>query len=78
MIDIRAPHMQPFHDQDILNMLVFCTKSSDVRHTIINGELVLKDRRITKVDEDAILQEAAALDVEHMAGRQVFLNSVSS
>jgi len=78
VIDIRAPHMQPFHDQDILNMLVFCTKSSDVRHTIINGELVLKDRRITKVDEDAILQEAAALDVEHMAGRQVFLNSVSS
>ncbi len=77
VIDIHAPHLQPFHDQDIFNMLVFCVKSSDVRHTIINGELVMKDRRITKVDENVILQEAAALDVEHMAGRQVFLNSVS-
>jgi 5-methylthioadenosine/S-adenosylhomocysteine deaminase len=78
IIDIHASHLQPFHSQDIFNMLVFCAQSSDVRHTIIHGELVMKDRQITRVDENAILQEAAALDSEHMAGRQVFLNSAAS
>jgi len=78
VIGIHAPHLQPFHDQDIFNMLVFCAKSGDVQHTIIHGQLVMKDRQITTVDENSILQEAAALDAEHMAGRQVFLNSASS
>ena len=78
VIGIHAPHLQPFHDQDIFNMLVFCAKSSDVQHTIIHGQLVMKDRQITTIDENSILQETAALDAEHMAGRQVFLNSASS
>ncbi len=75
MIDLQAAHLQPFHNQDILNMLVFCAKSSDVRHTIINGEIVMRDRRITKIDETSILNEIAALDEELIKHRQEFLYS---
>lgn len=58
VIELRAAHLRPLHPNRILNTLVFCGKASDVRHTIINGELVMKDRALTSVDENAIFTEA--------------------
>jgi 5-methylthioadenosine/S-adenosylhomocysteine deaminase len=72
VIEINAAHLQPFHADHLMNMLVFCTKASDVRDTIINGELVMKDRKITTIDEAQLLKEAAEVEAGLYARRDHF------
>jgi 5-methylthioadenosine/S-adenosylhomocysteine deaminase len=61
VVDLGSAHLRPVHSETLLNMLVFCGKAGDVRDTIIHGEVVMRDRRITKVDEGALLEETEAL-----------------
>ena len=61
ILDLKAPHMRPFNNSDIFNALVFTAKASDVRDTIIHGELVMRDRKITRVNEKDLLAEADAI-----------------
>lgn len=58
VVELTGAHLRPFHADNVINMLVFCGRASDVRDTIINGEVVMRDRRITRLDEQAILQQA--------------------
>ncbi|MEN4042758.1 MAG: amidohydrolase [Anaerolineaceae bacterium] len=64
VLELQGVHMQPFHDRDLLNMLVFCARASDVRDTIINGVAVMRDRRLTQVNEEDLLQEVEAIQAE--------------
>jgi 5-methylthioadenosine/S-adenosylhomocysteine deaminase len=61
ILDVRAAHLQPFNADDLLNMLVFCARAADVRDTIIHGQVVMRVGRITRVDQAALIAEAAAL-----------------
>lgn len=70
VVELKGVHMRPFHGEDLLNTLVFCGKAGDVRDTIIHGELVMRDRRITKVDEEALLEETEAIEAELSASRK--------
>lgn len=58
VLDLRAAHLRPLHEEDILNALVFTAKAADVRDTIIHGEWVMRDRRIVKVNEADLFSEA--------------------
>jgi 5-methylthioadenosine/S-adenosylhomocysteine deaminase len=58
--DLAGIHLQPIHGDDLLNTLVFCGQAADVRHTIIHGEVVMRDRRITTVDEQSLVEEVNA------------------
>lgn len=58
ILDLKAPHLRPFNNADIFNALVFNAKGYDVRDTIIHGELVMRDRKITRVNEEDLLAEA--------------------
>jgi 5-methylthioadenosine/S-adenosylhomocysteine deaminase len=62
ILELKAAHLQPFHAGDLFNMLVFCAKNSDVRDTIVNGQLVLRERRFPDFDESALVEEAAGLE----------------
>ncbi len=53
-----APHVVPHADP--LSALVYATQPSDVRYTVIGGQVVLDDGFITTFDEGAVLREAAA------------------
>jgi len=64
VVDLKGVHLRPFHGEDLLNMLVFCGKAGDVRDTIIHGEVVMRDRRIIKVDEESLLEEAEEIEDE--------------
>ena len=48
-IDISKPHLYPVHD--IVSHLVYSASGSDVNDSIIDGEIVMKDRKIMSVDE---------------------------
>jgi 5-methylthioadenosine/S-adenosylhomocysteine deaminase len=47
---------------DPVSHLVYAVRGSDVRHTMINGRLVMEDRNLLTIDE-----EKAMADVNQMA-----------
>ena len=72
VIELKNAHLRPFHGDDLLNMLVFCVRADDVRDTIINGDVVMRDRKVTTLDEPAILNEADAVEAPLYAGRSEY------
>ena len=46
---------------NVYSDLVYATKASDVETVIINGRLVMRDRRLLTLNEDAVKTEARAL-----------------
>jgi len=56
LIDLRAPNMVPVHD--VVKQIVCSGSPSNVDTVIIDGEIVLQDRRFTRLDETAIVAEA--------------------
>jgi len=62
IVDLSGVHLRPVHD--ILQTLVYCTRASDVRDTIIDGQVVMRRRQIVTVDEAALVEEADAVGQE--------------
>lgn len=55
-IDIDSPHMQPLYDP--YAQIVYSMHESDVKHLMVNGHFIMKDRNIVNIDEDKIKFEA--------------------
>lgn len=55
-VDLSGLHAQPVLDP--VWTLVYRCQGSDVVHVAVDGEVVVEDRRLTKVDERALLDEA--------------------
>ncbi len=49
-------HQEP--GGDVFSRLVYATKSSDVEHVIIDGELIVKHREHTRFDSEAVRAHA--------------------
>jgi hypothetical protein len=47
--------LQPLHD--LAATLVYCAQASDVRTTIVEGNVLMRDRRLTTIDREALLTE---------------------
>jgi 5-methylthioadenosine/S-adenosylhomocysteine deaminase len=60
LIDTEAIHNQPVND--IFSQIVHCAKASDVQTMIVDGEILMRDRRLIRSDEKKIL---AAAKVAH-------------
>ena len=43
---------------EIFSQVVHCAKASDVRTVLVNGEVVMRDRQFTGLDEKKILADA--------------------
>jgi len=54
LIDTRAPHLTPFYNQDLL---VYAATGSDVDTVIIDGQVVMRDRKITAFDLDQVYRQ---------------------
>ncbi|OIO25852.1 hypothetical protein AUJ13_00740 [Candidatus Micrarchaeota archaeon CG1_02_49_24] len=50
-------NLQPANEKTLVNAIVYSANPSNVKHVIINGKLVLKDGKITTVDEQKIIDE---------------------
>ena len=68
IVDLSAPHLRPIHG--ILSTLVFCARAADVRDTIIDGQVVMRQRQVLTVDETALVAEADAVGRELYARAQ--------
>ena len=49
---------------DVRNHLVYCENGSSVETVIVNGEVMVRDRQLTRVDEEALMDELR--DMLHM------------
>lgn len=58
VIDTKAPNMVPIYNP--YSALVYSANSGNVRHSIIDGKLIMQDRQINTVDEESIRNEALA------------------
>ena len=46
---------------DPLSHLVYVTRGDDVRTTIVNGRVLMRERKVLTLDETAVLSEARTL-----------------
>ncbi|MBE9520094.1 MAG: amidohydrolase [Proteobacteria bacterium] len=58
LLDLQQPHLQPFYSQDLL---VYAANGADVSSVIINGRLVVENRRILTSDVQEIMDRVREL-----------------
>jgi 5-methylthioadenosine/S-adenosylhomocysteine deaminase len=66
VVDFSAPHMQPLNNY--LSHLVYSAQSSDVRHTVAQGRVLMENRRVEHLDEEEIRAKAGE-HIRHLMGR---------
>ena len=54
-ISTNSPRMQPLHD--VINNIVMCASSKEVKDVYIDGECIVKDSKFQNIDEEIILEE---------------------
>ncbi len=57
VVDLTTPHLTPHHD--LLSHLVYAASGSDVRHTVCDGSILMRDRELTTLDVDAVRETAS-------------------
>ena len=56
VVDMNRPHLTPLYNP--YSHLVYAARGNDVRHSIINGQLVMEDRKLRTLDLDEVLAQA--------------------
>jgi 5-methylthioadenosine/S-adenosylhomocysteine deaminase len=56
VLDLTAPHLTPQHD--VVSHLAYAASGSDARHTVCDGEILMRDRSITALDAAAVCDNA--------------------
>jgi 5-methylthioadenosine/S-adenosylhomocysteine deaminase len=64
LLELKGVHLQPWHADDLINSLVFCGKAGDVRDTVIHGQVVMRNRQITHMNETDLIDEAQSIEKE--------------
>lgn len=58
VIDLQKPHLQPIHDA--VSNVVYCGKAADVETVVVDGRVVVENRRIAGLDLGQLYRDAAA------------------
>jgi len=56
IIDFRKPHLYPLYNET--SHLIYAAKATDVETVIINGEIVMENRRLTMVNVEKVMDMA--------------------
>jgi 5-methylthioadenosine/S-adenosylhomocysteine deaminase len=65
LIQTDTIHTQPVND--LFSQLVHCAKASDVKTVIVNGDVLMRDRKLQRLDDLQVLQEAKKANADLMA-----------
>ncbi|HLY27004.1 MAG TPA: amidohydrolase family protein [Aggregatilineales bacterium] len=63
-VDRHTLHSSPAFERDrdsIYSQIVYATKSTDVRHVMVNGAWLMRDRALLTIDVESTLKEAQAV-----------------
>ncbi|MEM2750018.1 MAG: amidohydrolase family protein, partial [Candidatus Bathyarchaeia archaeon] len=56
LVDINKPHLKPIHD--VYAALVYSARGSDVDTVIVDGRVLMENRRVKTVDEAEVMRRA--------------------
>ena len=59
VIDMQKPHLTPCYNP--YSQIVYVVRGSDVRHVIIDGKVVMKDRKLLTLDIERIIEKVRAI-----------------
>ena len=65
VVDLDAAHLTPHHD--LVSHLAYAARGSDVRHTVCDGAVLMRDSEVLTLDAEAVrerAEERAAAAVE--------------
>ncbi len=76
LLNVKVPWWVPLHS--VVSHLVYSARSTDVEYVLIEGEVILKNGKFTKRDEEDIFAEAerASLDLLEKSGVKSLLKGV--
>jgi len=57
VLDLEQPHLTPAHD--LVSHLAYAARGSDVRHTVCDGQVLMRDREVRTLDETAVRERAS-------------------
>lgn len=61
LVDMNRAGLNPIYD--IPSHLVYCARGSDVKTTIVSGEILMENHQICTLDEQEILKELQSLSM---------------
>ncbi|MFC5368011.1 amidohydrolase [Salinirubrum litoreum] len=67
VLDLDAAHLTPAHD--LVSHLAYAVRGSDVRHTVCDGDVLMRDREVLTLDAEAVrrrAREAASAAVDRV------------
>jgi len=56
IFDFRRPHLRPRHS--LLSNIMYAAKSPDISHVIVAGQVLMRQGKLTTLDEERIMYEA--------------------
>lgn len=56
VVDLDAPHLTPVHDP--VSHLAYAVRGSDVRHTVCDGRVLMRDREVLTMDAESVQARA--------------------
>ncbi len=57
VVNLDSLHSTP-HAKDLVSALVYSGQTSDVQSVVIDGNIVMKDRKLVTIDEESVIAEA--------------------
>jgi 5-methylthioadenosine/S-adenosylhomocysteine deaminase len=64
LLRLDTIHSQPVND--LFSQLVHCAKASDVQTVIVDGRILMRDRRFQLTEESKVLEEAKKANLDLM------------
>ena len=66
LVDLQKPHLQPVHN--LVSNLVYCGKAADVETVVVDGEIVVENRRVVHCDLPQLYAKVGAA-VKRITGK---------
>lgn len=65
IVDLKQPHLTPLHN--VVSHLVYAARGGDVSTTIVDGKILMRERKVLTLDEDKIMKDAQDISDELIA-----------
>ncbi|MFC1534882.1 amidohydrolase family protein, partial [Thermodesulfobacteriota bacterium] len=65
VVDMNSPHLVPLYNP--VSTIVYSTSGADVKDVIVNGSILMKDRRFQTLDQEEIMDRVKAIALEVMS-----------
>lgn len=66
VIDIQKPHAVPLYNP--YSHIIYCAEAADTQHVLVNGKILMENRKVLTLDDEEILKRARSWGVRLQSG----------